>query len=139
MCFSKHLLYWHVLINHCCTAGFCWKYQYNKYICVCLILSIIYIFIPVSGCVGRASVYCCARGPIALLRRLCPGAYNAVKTALPVPSQESEWSCICELEVSIFSLFLRFSDWILILFQQFSNFFSHFNTCNGTMQNIYKF
>ena len=32
----------------------------------------IYIFIPVSGCVGR--------GPRALL---CPGTYNAVKTALP--------------------------------------------------------
>jgi hypothetical protein len=31
----------------------------------------IYIFIPVSGCVGR--------GPSALL---CPGAYNAVKSAL---------------------------------------------------------
>jgi hypothetical protein len=31
----------------------------------------LHIFIPVSGCVGR--------GPSALL---CPGAYNAVKTAL---------------------------------------------------------
>ena len=53
----------------------------------------------------------CRQGPSILL---CPGAYNAV------PSQESEWACICELEVSIFSLFLRFSDWIVVLFQQFS-------------------
>ena len=43
--------------------------QYNKYIC--LILSSIYIFIPVSGWV--------VRDPSTLL---CPGAYNAVKTAL---------------------------------------------------------
>ena len=41
---------------------------------ICLILSTIYIFIPVSGCVGR--------GPSALL---CLGAYNAVKMALLPP------------------------------------------------------
>ena len=29
----------------------------------------IYIFIPVSGCVGSGPVYCFARGPIILLRR----------------------------------------------------------------------
>ena len=38
---------------------------------ICLILMTIYIFIPVSGCVGR--------GPNGLL---CPGAYDTVKTAL---------------------------------------------------------
>jgi len=38
---------------------------------ICLILSTIYIFIPVSGCVGRGSS-----------SLLCPGVYNAVKTAL---------------------------------------------------------
>ena len=42
------------------------------------------MFIPVSGCVGK--------GPSALL---CPGAYNAVKTALllPLPPsiKESLW------------------------------------------------
>jgi hypothetical protein len=38
---------------------------------LCLILSTIYIFIPVSGCVGRDSS-----------ALLCPGAYNAAKTAL---------------------------------------------------------
>ena len=45
---------------------------------ICLILSNRYMFIPVSGCVGK--------GPSALL---CPGAYNAVKTALllPLPPQ----------------------------------------------------
>ena len=36
---------------------------------ICLIISTIYIFIPVSGCVGRAQVHCFARGPIMLLRR----------------------------------------------------------------------
>ena len=40
-------------------------------ISICLILLTIYIFIPVSGCVGR--------GPSALV---CPGAYNAFKMAL---------------------------------------------------------
>ena len=29
----------------------------------------IYIFIPVSGCLGRAQVHCFARGPMVLLRR----------------------------------------------------------------------
>ena len=43
----------------------------NTILDICLILLTIYICIPVSGCVGR--------GPSALL---CPGAYNAVKTAL---------------------------------------------------------
>jgi len=38
---------------------------------ICLILSTIYIFIPVSGCVGRAPVHCFARGLIMLLRRPC--------------------------------------------------------------------
>ena len=38
---------------------------------ICLILSTIYIFIPVSGCVGRGSS-----------SLLCLGAYNAAKTAL---------------------------------------------------------
>ena len=37
---------------------------------ICLILSTIYIFIPVSGCVGRVSKHCFAR------------VYGAVKTAL---------------------------------------------------------
>jgi hypothetical protein len=36
---------------------------------ICLILSTIYIFIPVSGCVGRGPVHRIARGPIMLLRR----------------------------------------------------------------------
>ena len=48
--------------------GFCWKYPYNKYM---FNFIDIYSFIPVSGCVSS--------GPIALL---CPGGYNAVKTAL---------------------------------------------------------
>jgi len=47
---------------------FYWKYQYNKYT---FSFISIYIFIAVSGCVGM--------GPNALL---CPGAYNAAKTAL---------------------------------------------------------
>ena len=49
----------------------CWKYCTNTILDICLILSTIYIFIHVSGCVGR--------GPSALL---CPGAYYAAKTAL---------------------------------------------------------
>jgi len=40
-----------------------------------LILSTIYIFIPVSGCVGRGSNVL-----------LCPAAYNAVKTDLNILS-----------------------------------------------------
>jgi hypothetical protein len=47
----------------------------NTILDVCLILSTIFIFISVSGCVGIC------RGPSALL---CPGAYNAVKMALPL-------------------------------------------------------
>jgi len=38
---------------------------------LCLILSTIYIFIPVSDCVGRV-----------LSALFCPGAYHAVNTAL---------------------------------------------------------
>jgi hypothetical protein len=34
-------------------------------------LSTIYIFIPVSGCVGRDPVHCFAWGSIVLLRRYC--------------------------------------------------------------------
>ena len=48
---------------------FCWMYQYNKYM---FNFIDIYIFNPVSGCVGRDHH-----------ALLCPGAYNAVKTALP--------------------------------------------------------
>ena len=36
---------------------------------ICLILSTIYFFIPVSGCVGRTPVHCFPRRPIILLRR----------------------------------------------------------------------
>ena len=36
-----------------------------------LILSTIYIVIPVSGCVGRAPVHCFAQEPIMLFRRPC--------------------------------------------------------------------
>ena len=32
-----------------------------------------------------------------------------------VVSQESKWSCVCVLGVSILSLFIRFSDWIFEL------------------------
>jgi len=45
------------------------KYAIN----ICLILSTIYIFIPVSGCVG---IY------IYIGATMCLGAYDAVKTAL---------------------------------------------------------
>jgi hypothetical protein len=61
-----------------------WKYQYHK----CLILSTIYIFIPVSGCVVKS-----------------PGAlfctYNSVKTALrssdvdEVLIEWPGWTCRC--------------------------------------------
>jgi hypothetical protein len=36
---------------------------------ICLILSTIYIVIPVSGCIGKDLVHCFARGSIMLLRR----------------------------------------------------------------------
>jgi len=45
----------------------------TKTIDINLVVSTIYIFIPVSGCVGR--------DPSALL---CPGAYHAVKTTLDI-------------------------------------------------------
>ena len=49
---------------------FCWKNQYNISR-ICLILSTIYIFIPVtvSGCVGRGPSALLCPGPIMLLRR----------------------------------------------------------------------
>jgi hypothetical protein len=49
---------------------FCRKYQYNKFM---VNFIDIYIFIPVSCCIG-----------FDLSALLCPGAYNAAKTALPI-------------------------------------------------------
>jgi hypothetical protein len=60
---------------------------------MCLILSTIYIFIPVSSCVGR--------GPGALL---IPGSYNAVKTALPIwlsYSKDVKSKCYLKHPISI--------------------------------------
>ena len=56
-----------MLIYVCCVQHvflmfkqwFCWKYQYNKYM---INFIDIYIFIPVSGCVGRATMHCFAQG-----------------------------------------------------------------------------
>ena len=59
-----------------CTAFYCLNTDFvesTNTINICLILSTIYIFIPVSGCVGR--------GPSALL---CPWTYNTVNAALAV-------------------------------------------------------
>ena len=50
---------------------------------ISLILSTISFFLPVSGCVGKG-----------LSALLCPGAYNAVKTALHVGSHRSS----CEFD-----------------------------------------
>ena len=47
---------------------FCWMYQDNKYM---FNFIDIYIFIPVSGCLGRAQVNCFGRGLMMLLRRPC--------------------------------------------------------------------
>ena len=47
---------------------FFWKYLYNNYI---FNLIDIYIYIPANGCIGSG---------LGVL--LCPGSYNAVKTAL---------------------------------------------------------
>ena len=33
---------------------------------------------------------------------------------MPVPSQESDWSCLCILSLSDLSLYLRFCDWMLL-------------------------
>ena len=46
--------------------GFCWKYQYNKYM---FNLIDIYSFIPVGDCVGMGSSGLLCPGPILLLRR----------------------------------------------------------------------
>ena len=52
---------------------------------------------------------------------------------VPVPSQESEWWCICVLGISILSLFLRFFHWKLgLLFWQCGMFcfsFYYFILC----------
>ena len=58
-----------LMFKHWC----CWKYQYNKH--TCLILSTIYIFIPVSVCVGRGPVHFFSRGPTMLLRWPCLYCY----------------------------------------------------------------
>ena len=54
----------------CIKHWFCWMYQYNKYM---FNFIDIYSFIPVSSCE--------VIGPIVMP---CPGAYDAVKTALTV-------------------------------------------------------
>ena len=69
-----------MLIYECCVQHVfkCLKTNFvgsTNSINIFLILSIIYIFIPVSGCVGR--------GSNALF---CPGGYNAVKTAVNILS-----------------------------------------------------
>ena len=52
---------------------------------ICLILSTLNIFIPVSGCVGRAPVHCFARGPIMLLRRPCARAQKIISNEMYKP------------------------------------------------------
>ena len=68
---------------------------------ICLILSTIYVFIPVSGCVGR--------GPRAFP---CPHAYNAVYTALV-------WGCFFIHSVNIFTFFVWIVGFFLYQFRRY--------------------
>ena len=68
LCMACYLMFKHWVY---CSGG-------TNTINICLILSTICIFIPVSGCVAKAPVHCFARGPIMLLRRPCAWAQEII-------------------------------------------------------------